>query len=103
MKNVIDGFIGSKCQLYLDDVIVFGYTFQEVYDNLQAILLCFRHNNLKLKSKKCHFFQRKVNFLGHVVFEEGTIQPWEDWQDTGHPPFNWWDRCEEYLGIRKLL
>ena len=57
--------------LYLDDVIVFGDTFQETLDNLMAILCRFREYNLKLKAKKCSLFQRKVNFLGHVVSEHG--------------------------------
>ncbi len=56
--------------IYLD-VIVFGDTFQETLDNLMAILCRFREYNLKLKAKKCSLFQRKVNFLGHVVSENG--------------------------------
>ncbi len=36
-----------------------------------AILCRFREDNLKLKSKKCSLFQRKVNFLEHDVSENG--------------------------------
>ncbi len=56
---------------HLDDVIVFGNTFKEVLDNLMAILKSLKEYNLKLKAKKCSFFQRKVNFLGHIVSETG--------------------------------
>ncbi len=69
--KVLKGFIGLKCLLYLDDVIVFGDTFQETLDNLMAILCKFWEYNLKLKAKKCSLFKRKVNFLGHVVSENG--------------------------------
>ncbi len=62
MEKVLKGFIGLKCLLYLDDVIVFGDTFQETLDNLMAILCRFREYNLKLKAKKCSLFQRKVNY-----------------------------------------
>ncbi len=71
MEKVLKGFIGFKCLLYLDDVIVFGNTFQETLDNLMAILCRFREYNIKLKANKCFLFQRKVNFLGHVVSENG--------------------------------
>ncbi len=30
MEKVLQGYIGKKCLLYLDDVIVFGDTFKEV-------------------------------------------------------------------------
>ncbi len=71
MEKALKGFIGLKCLLYLDDVIVFGDTFQETLDNLMAILCRFREYNLKLKAKKCSLFQRIMNFLGHVVSENG--------------------------------
>ncbi len=71
MEKVLKGFIGLKCLLYLDDVIVFSDTFKETLDNLMAILCRYREYNLKLKAKKCSLFQRKVNFLGHVVSANG--------------------------------
>ncbi len=71
LEKVLKGFIGLKCLLYLDDVIVLGDRFQETLDNLMAILCRFWEYNLKLKAKKYSLFQRKVNFLGHVVPENG--------------------------------
>ena len=72
MEKVLRGYIGKKCLLYLDDVIVFGRTFEEVYENVRAVMLRLRKYNLKLKASKCHLFQKRVNFLGHVVSEEGV-------------------------------
>ncbi len=71
MENVLKGFIGLKCLLYLDDVIILGDRFKETLDNLMAIFCRFREYNLQLKAKKCSLFQSKVNFLGHVVYENG--------------------------------
>ncbi len=71
MEKVLQGYIGKRCLLYLDNVIVFGDTFKEALDNLMAILYRLKEYNLKLKAKKCSFFQRKVNFLGHIVYENG--------------------------------
>ncbi len=71
MENVLQGYIGKMCLLYLYDMIVFGNTFKQVLDNLMAILNRFKGYNLKLKAKQCSFFQGKVNFIGHIVSENG--------------------------------
>ncbi len=71
MEKVLKGFIGLKCLLYLDDVIGFGDTFEETLDNLMAILCRFREYKFKLKAKKYSLFQRKLNFLEHVISENG--------------------------------
>ncbi len=71
MEKVLQGYISKKCLLYLDDVIVFSNTFKEVLDNLMAILYRLKEYNLNLKAKECSFFQRRVNFLGHIVSENG--------------------------------
>ena len=71
MEKVLKGYIGTKCLLYLDDIIVYGKTFEEVFQNLKDVFARFDQYNLKLKAKKCKLFQRKVNFLGHVVSEKG--------------------------------
>ncbi len=55
-------------------MIVFGKPFDEVYQNLQVILLCFRHYNLKLKSTKSHIFQCKVNIFGLVEVNPDNIE-----------------------------
>jgi len=71
MEQVLRGYIGRKCMLYLDDVIVFGKTFDECYENLRDVVQRFSRYNLKLKAKKCELFMREVSFLGHVVSERG--------------------------------
>ena len=40
-------------------------------EHLQAIFQRLREVHLKLKSSKCHFFQKLVTFLGHIVGEQG--------------------------------
>ena len=53
--------------------------------NLQCMFNRLREANLKLKPKKCTLFQKEVQFLGHVVSEQGiscdpekldTVQDW---------------------------
>jgi len=51
---------------------VFSKTFEEHCDRLLTIFDRLERHTLKLKPTKCHLFQRKVKFLGHVVSEKGT-------------------------------
>ena len=57
--------------LYLDDIIVFGRSFEDHLCNLALVFDRLQNANLKLKAKKCRFFCKEVNFLGHVVSESG--------------------------------
>jgi len=65
------GLTYDICLVYLDDILVFSKTFEEHCDRLSTIFDRLERYTLKLKPTKCHLFQRKVKFLGHVVSEAG--------------------------------
>jgi len=58
MEKVLHRLLSKKCLVYLDDVIVFGKTFEEMVDNLNAVFSRLKEANLKLNPKKCIFFQK---------------------------------------------
>jgi hypothetical protein len=58
--------------LYLDDIILLAQTFDDTLKHLEEALQRLKKANLKLIPRKCHFFQKQVTFLGHVVSEERT-------------------------------
>ena len=60
--------------IYLDDVLVYSRTFSDHLDHLRLVFDRFREAGLKLKPKKCHFGQKSVKFLGHVISKHG-VQP----------------------------
>ena len=47
----------EHCLVYLDDVIVLGRSFSEHLQNLQTVFQWLRQAGLKLKPRKCSFFQ----------------------------------------------
>ena len=71
MEKVLHELQWQICLCYLDDILVFSKTAEEHMDRLKTIFDRLRNAKLKLKPKKCHFFQRKISFLGHVVSGEG--------------------------------
>ena len=71
MEIVLSGLAREVCPVYLDDVLVFGRTLEEHNRNLRKVLERIREAGLKLKPKKCLFTQRSVEYLGHIVSDQG--------------------------------
>jgi transposase InsO family protein len=71
MSKVLGNLHLSECLIYLDDVVVFGKTFDEVLERVERVFSRFHQYGMKLRPSKCHLFKRKINYLGHVVSEQG--------------------------------
>ena len=74
MELVLSGLQHEACLVYIDDVIVFGETFEQHQSNLKKVFERLRKANLKLKGKKCSFLQKEVPYLGHII-SCGNIKP----------------------------
>jgi hypothetical protein len=72
MNRVFMGLIGTRCFVYLDDVIIFGETLQEYYERLREVFDKRRQFNLKIEPDKCEFLKTDLTYLGHVVTSEGV-------------------------------
>ena len=71
MELVLKGLNYERCLCYLDDVVIFGKSFDEAILNLAKVLNRFRKANLKVRPSKCQLFRTKCNFLGHVIQKDG--------------------------------
>ena len=74
MERILQGHLWKRCMVYIDDVIVFGKSFDETRDHLRIVLSLIRDAGLKLKPEKCHLFQKELLYLGFVIDGEG-IKP----------------------------
>ena len=72
--------------IYLDDILVFGSTYEETHERLRMVLHRLGKANLKAKPEKCYMFYKRLRYLGHIVSEEGVgpdpekisaVQEWE--------------------------
>lgn len=71
METVLAGLNYKICLVYIDDIIVFGRTFEETLDNLEQVFGKLENAGLKLKAKKCSLFKKEVLFLGYKVSGKG--------------------------------
>ena len=71
MALMFSGLVGLECLIYLDDIIIFGPTFDVHLLRLEKVFIRLQKNNLQIKLQKCHFGLPHVLFLGHVVGGDG--------------------------------
>ena len=85
MENCLGDLNLRWCVVYLDDIIFYGKTPEELLEGLGNVFENLRKAGLKLKPSKCNFFKEKINFLGHIVSKEGIstspekVQDVQDW------------------------
>ena len=56
---------------YLDDVLILSENIPDHIRDLTDVLKRFKETGLKLQPKKCHFFTKTIDFLGHRITPEG--------------------------------
>ena len=67
MEMMLSGLLWKKCIIYIDDVIIFGETFEEHLQNIEEVLDRMRTYGVLAKPSKCQFCQKEVTYLGHRV------------------------------------
>ena len=55
----------------MDDITIYGGTFEECLVNLEAVLNRCIENDLVLNWEKCHFMVQQGIVLGHIISEKG--------------------------------
>ena len=53
--------------LYLDNICIFAPTIDDMLDQIELVFDRHKQFNLKIKPKKCQFFNTSVLFLGHIL------------------------------------
>jgi len=77
MHRVLRDHLWRICLCYLDDVIVYATSKQELLERLHTIFSCLHCVGLKVKPSKCSLFRERISFLGHMVSAQG-IDPQEE-------------------------
>ena len=69
---VLVGILYISCELYIDDILVYGATEDEFIYNLKVVFLRFRKHLLTLNPAKCKLGMSKIEYVGHVFDERGV-------------------------------
>jgi hypothetical protein len=74
MNSVFSGLTGTRCFLYLDDIVLHTRSLTEHDAKLREVLDRLRTYKLKLQPEKCQFLRKEASYLGHQITEAG-VQP----------------------------
>ncbi|KAM9996527.1 hypothetical protein ACTFIZ_002337 [Dictyostelium cf. discoideum] len=56
---------------YVDDIVIFSDSFEEHTEHLNKLLEKLRLNKIYLSVNKCKFYEKEIEFVGHVLTSEG--------------------------------
>lgn len=75
MSTVLADYVSTICLLYIDDLIIFGDTPEDLNANIRKILARLNAYHLRINVKKCDFDPtEEIEFLGHKI-SQGMIRP----------------------------
>lgn len=57
MVEVLEGLLGKRVVSYIDDILIFGFSFEECLERLSAVLSRCIEFAITLKLSKCEFFK----------------------------------------------
>lgn len=68
---VLAGLMFNSCDVYMDDIIVYGHTWEEYVANVAKVLQRLRKYGLTANPKKTKLGLEKVEYVGHTIDSEG--------------------------------
>jgi hypothetical protein len=100
MNNVFMDELDKFVVVFIDDILVYSSTAEELEQHLRVVLEKLRQNQLYDKFSKCEFWLKEVTFFGHVLTAEGVaidpakIKAMKEWEQ----PHNLTD-IHSFLGL----
>jgi hypothetical protein len=100
IQAVLAPFPSSKVIAYLDDILIMGRNFEEHLDLVGKVLTTLQNYSMKIKPSKCTWFANQVEYLGHLVSEQG-IKKTEKYTNSveNYPKPETVGQLREFLGF----
>jgi len=71
MNDIFRPYLDDFVVIYLDDILIFSKNLKEHKQHVQKVMEILREHKLYAKRSKCAFAQTEVEFLGHIMSQEG--------------------------------
>ncbi|WJZ87616.1 hypothetical protein VitviT2T_006985 [Vitis vinifera] len=71
MLSIFSDMVERIVEVFMDDITIYGGTFEECLVNLEAVLKRCIEKDLVLNWEKCHFMVHQGIVLGHIISEKG--------------------------------
>ncbi|RVW21146.1 Retrovirus-related Pol polyprotein from transposon 297 [Vitis vinifera] len=70
MLSIFSDMVERIMEVFMDDITIYGGTFEECLVNLEAVLNRCIEKDLVLNWEKCHFMVQQGIVLGHIISKE---------------------------------
>ena len=73
MNGVFREYLDNFLIMFLDGILIHSNSEEEHEKHLRILLQFLREHKLYAKLSRCIFYQKKIHYLGHIIFVEGII------------------------------
>ncbi|KAJ9541866.1 hypothetical protein OSB04_028372 [Centaurea solstitialis] len=100
MNRVCKPYLDKFVIVFIDDILIYSKTAEEHGEHLRKVLETLKREQLYAKFSKCEFWLKEVQFLGHIVTQEGIkvdpakIEAIKDWESPKSP-----SEVRSFLGL----
>ena len=71
MNSIFSQYLDKFVLVFINDILVYSKTQEEHEEHMEIVLQTLRKHKLYANFIKCNFYQRKIQYLGHAISEDG--------------------------------
>ena len=71
ITHLFRDFVGNFVYAYLDDIFIFSDSIEEHQEHIRLVIDRLRRAKMVPNPKKCDFFSKKMDCLGHIIDDQG--------------------------------
>lgn len=71
IAEILQGLLYEVCELYIDDIIIFGETEEEFVAHLEKVLKRLKEFNIFLNPDKAKIGETQLEYVGHIINKDG--------------------------------
>lgn len=72
MNEIFRGYLRKFVLVFFDDILIYSRTVASHLEHLEKVLTVLQENQLVINLKKCSFVQPRIEYLGHVISDQGV-------------------------------
>jgi hypothetical protein len=72
MNSIFAAYMRKFVLVFMDDILIYNISLEEHIHHLSLVFQVLREHQLFIKFKKCAFAQTQIEYLGHIISDQGV-------------------------------